>query len=192
VIALDARVRIASFEGARGGRLAIRPYPSELVHTEHIEGIGNVLLRPVRPEDAEAFLSAFQRLSGEDVRMRFLAPLKSLSPSLLARLTQIDYDREMAFVMFSDEDVIAVGRLAADPDNRKAEFAVLVRTDLKGRGLGTLMLKHLIEYAKTRGIGELFGDVVEDNTMMLSLCRDFGCTVGPASQGIVRVSLALV
>jgi acetyltransferase len=85
-----------------------------------------------------------------------------------------------------------VSRLVADPDNVKAEFAVSVRSDLKGRGLGRLLMQRLIDYARTRGIGEIYGDVLEDNVMMLALAREMGCKVtGGARSGAVRVAAAL-
>ncbi len=192
VIALDARIRIAK-PGSRD-RLAIKPYPEELVHQEKIDGIGNFLMRPVRPEDAPAFTRFFARLAPDDVRLRFLSPLKELSVTLLARLTQIDYDREMALVLFdSDGEVAGVGRLAADPDNVRAEFAVLVRSDLKGHGAGRLLMQRLGRYAKDRGIQELWGDILAENTAMLKLCREIGCRIEPAPQdhSLMRASLKL-
>ena len=194
VIALDARVRIAPASGARGQRLSIRPYPKELERQEIIAGVGEFFFRPVRPEDAPAFTRLFARLAPEDVRMRFFSPHRSLPGALLARLTQIDYDREMAFVLFDKAaDIVAIARIAADPDNVKAEFAVLVRSDLKGRGIGRFMMERLIGYARGRGIGTLLGDVMEDNVVMLALCRDLGCTLTPVTgpEGTVRATLAL-
>ncbi len=194
VIALDARVRIAPSEGASRDRLAIRPYPDELVTREHLEGTGDFLLRPVKPEDAPAFVDFFGRLSPEDVRLRFLTPLKSLPPMILARLTQIDYDREMAFVLLDSAGKIAgVARIAADPDNVRAEFAVVVRSDLKGHGAGRLLMQRLGTYARDRGIGELFGDILAENTKMLALCREQGCSIVPAAadRSLMRASLRI-
>ncbi|HVZ92195.1 MAG TPA: bifunctional acetate--CoA ligase family protein/GNAT family N-acetyltransferase [Rhizomicrobium sp.] len=194
-IALDARIRLAppAKGAARGGRLAIRPYPKQLERAEGLAGFQGLSLRPIRPEDAAAAIRYFGRLDPEDVRMRFFRPMRELSPALLARLTQIDYDREMAFVLLDRSgDILGVSRLVADPDNVKAEFAVSVRSDLKGRGLGRLLMQRLIDYARTRGIGEIYGDVLEDNVMMLALAREMGCKVtGGARSGAVRVAAAL-
>jgi acetyltransferase len=194
-IALDARIRLAppAKGAARGGRLAIRPYPKQLERAESLAGFQGLSLRPIRPEDAAAAIRYFGRLDPEDVRMRFFRPMRELSPALLARLTQIDYDREMAFVLLDRSgDILGVSRLVADPDNVKAEFAVSVRSDLKGRGLGRLLMQRLIDYARTRGIGEIYGDVLEDNVMMLALAREMGCKVtGGARSGAVRVAAAL-
>ncbi len=185
VIALDARIRI----GERANGVAIRPYPAEL--EEHNVGFGGWLLRPVRPEDAPAFERFFARLTPEDIRHRFFSPLRALPHKLLARLTQIDYDREMALVLFDGEEIVGVSRLSADPDGTKAEFAVLVRSDLKGAGLGRMLLERLITYARRKGIGRIFGDVLEDNVMMLALCKELNFTLTFTAQGIVRADLKL-
>src|SRR5579885_387211 len=196
VTALDVRIRVAPLaDGARrGSRLAILPYPRDLERTETIAGFGPLRMRPIRPEDAPAIVKYFERLTPEDVRLRFFTPMRELNPSLLARLTQIDYDREMAFVLFdAASDVLGIARLAADPDNLKAEFAVSVRSDLKGRGLGRFLMQQLIAYARGRGIGEFFGDVLSGNVAMLALLRDLGCPVAASSRqnGVIRVTLAI-
>jgi acetyltransferase len=194
VVALDARIRLASPSpgAAPHARLVIRPYPAGLETDEDIKALGSFRLRPVRPEDAPAFIALAARLDAEDMRLRFLAPVKELPPALLARLTQIDYDREMAFVLFDAGGAVAgVSRLAADPDGRRAEFAVLTRSDLKGHGIGRLLLDRLVAYAKSRGLTELFGDVLTENRAMLALCRDMGCSLSPPSQGLLRATLDL-
>ncbi|MEI9990993.1 MAG: bifunctional acetate--CoA ligase family protein/GNAT family N-acetyltransferase [Rhizomicrobium sp.] len=192
VIAVDARVRIAPV--AAPDRIAIRPYPEELVHAEAVAGIGDFTLRPVRPEDAPAFERFFERLSPDDIRMRFFTSLKVLPPTMLARLTQIDYDREMALVLFdAGNEIAGVVRLAADPDNARAEFAVLVRSDLKGHGVGTLLMARLAVYARARGIGELWGDVLPENHMMQALCREQGLVLAPSPHdpAVLRATLKL-
>jgi len=194
VIALDARVRVAPAAVSGAARLSISPYPKELEHTENVRGFGAMFLRPIRPDDAPAIVEFFSHLTAEDVRLRFFTPMVEMPKRLLARLTQIDYDREMAFLLFNDKkEILGIGRLAADPDNARAEFAVAVRSDLKDKGLGTLLMQRLIAFAKARGTGELFGDVLEDNTRMLSLARELGFSVSALGQapGILRVSLDL-
>lgn len=197
VIALDARVRVArpTAIDRRGGRLAIPAYPKELEREVSVHGVGPALLRPIRPEDAPAIARLFERLAPEDIRMRFFAPLRGISPDQLARLTQIDYDREMAFVLEAPSpdgrDIVAVVRLAADPDNRRAEFAATVRSDLKGHGIGRLMMQRLIDYGRSRGIGEIFGHMLHENAMMISLCRELGFSLAPLPETatILRASL---
>jgi acetyltransferase len=148
----------------------------------------------VRPQDAAGFTRFFARLAPEDVRLRFFSPLRSLPANLLARLTQIDYDRDMAFVLFDAEDeVMGVAHFSSDPDKQRAEYAVLVRSDLKGQGIGRALMQRVIEYGKRAGVAEIFGDVLEENAMMISLCRELGFAMAPlaGSAGIVRTSLAL-
>jgi acetyltransferase len=200
VIALDARVRVERLRpGAKpGDRLAIPAYPKALERVESLPTIGKVIVRPVRPEDGTALASYFERMTPEDVRMRFFAPIRSLTTRQLARFTQIDYDREMAFVMESTAqttppDLLGIARLAADPDNRHAEFAISVRSDLKAKGIGRMIMARLIEYARQRGIGEMFGDILEENTTMLDFCRKMGFSLAvvPESAAIVRATLKL-
>lgn len=196
VLALDARIRLQEPRLAGTRRFAIRPYP------ERLQGMlrdrdGNAYpLRPVRPEDTELIDQLLAYTDGEDLRMRFLSVLRSLPRDLAARLTQIDYDREMAFTIFADTgqtDIIAVGRLSEDPDRERAEYAILVRTDHKGRGLGYALMQHLIDYARSRGIGELFGHVLRENRAMLAMCDDlhFKRRYIENDPGIVEVYLPL-
>jgi acetyltransferase len=195
VVAVDARIKLAKVApGARDSRLAIRPYPKELEHRETVPGLGEFFLRPVRPQDAAAFTRFFARLQPDDVRLRFFSPLRSLPANLLARLTQIDYDRDMAFVLLDAEDeLMGVAHFSSDPDKQRAEYAVLVRSDLKGNGIGRALMQQIIAYAKRAGVGEIFGDVLEENAMMISLCRELGFAMAPlaGSAGLVRASLTL-
>ncbi len=196
VIAVDARIKVAAAATARrGARLAIRPYPKELERKISLDAIGPALIRPVRPEDEPAFHVAFAKLSPEDVRMRFFAPMKRLPHDMAARLTQIDYDREMAFVLEreSDREILGVNRIVADPDNRKAEFAVIVRSDLHGRGIGRMLMQRLVQYARNRGIGEMFGDILRENVTMITFMRELGFELKSIaeSEAIVRARLDL-
>jgi len=195
VMALDVRIRLAAVSGERGHRLAIRPYPKELETTVEIAGLGRALLRPIMPEDAEAIVRLSTKITPEDVRLRFFTPWRSLPPGQLARLTQIDYEREMAFVLLAPDggDILGVVRLSADPDNVSAEYAALVRSDLKGHGLGRMLMKHLIAYARHRGLHEIFGQVLSENTLMLALCRELGFHIEtePGAPGVVRATLKL-
>ena len=121
--------------------------------------------------------------------------MRQLSHALAARLSQIDYDREIAMIAFSGDGRMALGvaRFAADPDNRRAEFAIAVRSDWKGRGLGYLLLARILEIGGRRGIGEIFGYVERSNGRMVELCRALGfdIVVDPADSQIFRVSKVL-
>jgi acetyltransferase len=143
-------------------------------------------------------LQAFsRRLTPEDIRMRFFGPLRELTHEIAARLTQIDYDREMAFVAVArteagGEETLGVVRAVADPEGLTAEFAALVRSDLKGQGLGALLMNKLIRYCRGRGIAHLDGEVLVSNQRMLALVRSLGFAITPNADGdTVRVRLAL-
>ncbi len=180
-IVLDARIRVrapASFVHA--ARLAIEPYPSDLVETILVDGVGPALLRPIRPEDGPLIEALVDRMDAEDRRMRFFAPVKQLSRAQLARLTQIDYDREMAFVCESlilGVGLLGVVRIVADPDRVRAEYAIAVRSDLKGIGLGWRLMVRILDYCRARGVGEIFGEVMRENHKMIELCRALGFTI---------------
>jgi acetyltransferase len=145
-------------------------------------------MRPIRPDDEDEFRAMVASLTPEDRRFRFFAPRKDLDPQLAARLTQIDYDRELALIAFpadaTDEIPWGVGRIHADPDNQRAEFALTVRSDRTGRGLGRLLLQTLMEVAKLRGIREIWGDVLSDNNRMLDLCQRMGFARTHAPDGV--------
>jgi acetyltransferase len=199
VIALDARVRLVAREPAmRGSRLAILSYPRELERTESIPGFATAVLRPIRPEDAPALADLIGKMAAEDARLRFFASVRSLGPRQLVRMTQIDYDREMAFVLMGNRDggaaeFAAVVHLAADPDNERAEFAILVRSDLHRRGIGRVLMTRLIEYARARHLTEIFGHVLRENMAMLGLCGTLGFEVETSGEEpeAVRVRLRL-
>jgi len=133
-----------------------------------------VRLRPVRPGDERLLQELAARMSPEDMRLRFFAPLHGLPQALAARLSHPDGEREMALLAECDGAALGVVRYAAEPDRRRAEFAIAVRSDWKGRGLGYLLMTRLIEIAAARGIGELVGEVLHENRRMLEMCRTFG------------------
>ena len=198
VIALDARIRVRQTDEPADARLAIRPYPSELEEEITLTTGRRLVLRPVRAEDEPAFHAAFPRIDPQDVRMRFFAPMGRLTHEVAARLTQIDYDREMALVAIApgedDADVLyGVVRIIADPDNRRAEFAIIVDSAIKGQGLGGLLMQKILAYARRRGIGEIFGDVLRENQRMLELCEDLGFRreSHPEERNVLRVVLDL-
>ncbi len=193
VIALDARavVRIAHRPDAR--HLAISPYPAELEQEVELSNGVRVRIRPIRPQDEPALAAMVAQSSLEDVRLRFLHSLKEFPHEFAARLSQIDYDREMALVVAplgADDEIIGVARLAADPDNELAEFAVMVRSDMQGRGIGYRLMSELIAYARKRGIRSIFSEVLSENTAMLQMARELGFKVRNEAD-ITTVALAL-
>jgi acetyltransferase len=179
IIVLDARIRIA--EAAGGEHLAIRPYPKELEQAIDWHD-GELLLRPIRPEDARPYATFFDALDRKDVRYRMFIGMRELQPSQLARMTQIDYDRELAFLAIrpladGTHEILAEARVVFDPDNQEAEFALIVRSDLKDRGLGEIMMKKLIGCCRQRGTVRIAGEAMSDNQRMLKLARRLGFTV---------------
>jgi acetyltransferase len=197
IVAVDARIRVRHASQPGSARLAIRPYPRELEETVQL-GERNFLLRPVRPEDEPRFREAFKKLSPQTVHLRFFAAMQELPHALAARLTQIDYEREMALVLAEPRlagtaDVFAVVRLVADPDNARAEFAIVVRDDVAGQGLGRMLMRRIIDYARARGIGEIFGDILTENATMLDLASRLGFRLdrNEAGAGVVRATLRL-
>jgi len=198
VIALDARIRIDPKEVEKDGpnpRLAIRPYPNQWERwTETLDG-ERMLIRPIKPADEHLYGAFVGKLSLDDIRFRFLAPRKEFSHKFIARFTQIDYARAIAFVALNKDEteLYGVARLAADPDYLSGEYAIIVRSDLKGAGIGWILMRHLIHYAEREGLKELSGDVLEHNTRMLDMCRQLGfeITADPEDVSIRKVRLKL-
>ena len=190
VIALDARVRLAAPvppPGLQGfavdcmDRLAIRPYPQALEESLLWQN-RQLLLRPIRPEDSAAHLRFVQQLAPEDVRFRMFIGMRSLPAAQLARFTQIDYDREMAFIatrtgVDGRAETLGVARVVTDPDNIEAEFAIIVRSDLKGCGLGKLLMQKLIAYCRARGTHAIVGEALSDNSALRRLVTGLGFSV---------------
>ncbi|MDE2359441.1 MAG: GNAT family N-acetyltransferase, partial [Betaproteobacteria bacterium] len=155
-----------------------------------------VLLRPTRPEDQTAHVAFLARTDPDAIRTRFIHPVRAFAHPNLASLTQIDYNRQMAFIATSTradarDAILGIVRAVTDPDNDSAEFAILVRSDLKGHGLGFMLLGKMIRYCKSRGTRELWADVTADNAAMLELATALGFSVAASGHGLVRATLAL-
>ncbi len=198
VLALDARIRVRACDTRPARRLAIRPYPKELETAAPLADGRVFVVRPVRPEDEPAFQELFRGLTANDVRMRFFAPKRSLSHEMAARMTQIDYDREMALVLAEAgvagrSAVLGAVHLCADPDGEHAEFAIMLRSDMSGLGLGPMLMRRIIEYGRARGLKTIFGEVLHENRPMLRVCRALGFTqtVKHDDPSVVDVSLVL-
>lgn len=196
VIAIDAYLRVAPATGAED-RLAIRPYPQWLEEKVRLRDGQEAVLRPVRPEDEPSHDDFISRLTPEDIRFRFFHFIPGLTHTEMARLTQIDYDREMAFIATAPgpgarEETLGVVRAVADPDNECAEFSVVVRSDQKRRGIASLLMRKMLAYARGRGTRVLEGEVLGDNGPMLALARHLGATVhGPEADAVFRVTFDL-
>lgn len=193
VVALDARVRLDFAQPGAADRLAIKPYPVELEERVTIGG-REVVLRPIRPEDEEAHARFLSKVDAQDLQMRFFRVVRSFSHTELARFTQIDYDREMAIIAVpaaGPAETMGVVRVVCDPDGAVAEFAILVRSDVAGKGLGRLLMDKIVRYCRQRGVGRVIGDVLATNIRMLSLSRHAGFEIGAPAEGVCRVSLEL-
>lgn len=195
ILALDARIGVARATTPGSERLAIRPYPKELEEWIQLDG-ERVLLRPIRPEDEPEHKHLFDQLDAQDIRFRFFGQIRQLPHSQIARFTQIDYDREMAFIATQMADgqsqTLGVVRAVADPDNTRAEFAIVVSSKLKGKGLGRALLAKMIRYCRERGTRELIGEVLAENSRMLGLAKRFGFAANRLPQAdIVGLTLDL-
>ncbi len=190
VVAVDARVKLA--DGKRVPS-AIVPYPREMETTIVARDGTQVRLRPIRPDDAALLRRFLDAVPPEDIRARFHGAMRDFSEPLMIRLTQIDYDREMALLGFREGDELPLGvvRLHADPDGDTAEFAILIRGDVHGLGLGTAMMRRIIEVARQRGLSRLIGSVLRDNGRMMRLARELGFTAETAHGDEVSMVLAL-
>ncbi|MFZ0061448.1 MAG: GNAT family N-acetyltransferase [Pyrinomonadaceae bacterium] len=154
-----------------------------------------ILIRPIRPADEHLYGAFVAELSPEDIRFRFLSPRKEFSHKFIARFTQIDYSRAMAFVSLDKEQkqLLGIARLAADPDYTKGEYAIIVRSDLKGTGIGWALMRHLMAYAEKEGLRQLVGDVLANNQRMLDMCHSLGFQISPDPEdsSIYKVRLKL-
>ena len=177
-VVADARVAIDPGEPARAGahypHMAIHPYPIELEGEIRLRDGRTVRLRPVRPEDAARELRFFERLSDRSRYQRFMQYLRELSPRMLARFTQLDYDRELALVALWEGEFVAVGRYAPNADGETAEFALAVADDWQGKGLGHALLERLCNAARAAGYRALYGHILDANREMLELARHLG------------------
>ena len=198
-IVADARIVVGQHAPVRGryGHMAIHPYPARLVSTWQTPQGERVTLRPIRPEDAELEQEFVRGLSPESRRFRFMDTLRELTPTMLVRFTQIDYDREMAFVATvqreGKEVEVGVCRYITNPDAVTCEYAIVVADDWQRRGLGRRMMAVLIEVARRRGLEAMIGHVMSGNRGMLQLSQDMGFTVSNSSDDpqVKRVTLAL-
>jgi acetyltransferase len=175
VIVLDAR--IATSNAPVRSRLAIRPYPKEWERTWPSPQGASISVRPMRPDDEERLQDFLAKIESQDLRLRFFVPVKEFGHAFISRLTQLDYERAIAFVALQKDEIVGVVRLHCDANHDRGEFAVLVRSDLKGRGFGWRLMRLVIEYAKAEGLKLIYGQVLRENTTMLNMCRELGFKV---------------
>jgi acetyltransferase len=191
LIAVDAPVAAAPVDSTGGGpsggpRSATRPYPKEWERHATLQDGTAILVRPLRPDDEPLYAPFFAAVTDNDVRLRFFAPVKEFGHAFLTRLIQIDYARAMAFIAIdpSSGKMLGVVRLHRNANDDTAEYAILVRSDLKGRGLGWLLMQMIIDYARAEGLHAIEGQVLRENTLMLTMCKEFGFDITPDPQDV--------
>ncbi|HGN2049157.1 TPA: bifunctional acetate--CoA ligase family protein/GNAT family N-acetyltransferase [Proteus mirabilis] len=193
---LDVAMELSPIEGDPHQKLSIRPYPNELEETFFLRDNKPCFIRPILPEDEPLLKTFINQVTKEDLYYRYFSEISEFTHDDLANMTQIDYDREMAFVAIrhphDDPEIIGVARAMADPDNQQAEFAILVRSDLKGNTLGHQLMMKLINYTKAHGIKRLTAITMPENRNMISLAKKLGFSVEVQfDEGIVNLNLLL-
>jgi acetyltransferase len=170
---------------------AIRPYPKELEESLELAG-QRLMLRPIRGEDSAEHDAFMGGIDPEDLRLRFGREVRQIPRSELARMTQIDYEREMAFIATVARDdgrseTVGEVRMSAEPDGARAEFAIVVRSDFQGKGLGRALAEKMLRYGRERGVGRLYGLVEASNARMLGLAQRLGFEIERSSDGRTAV-----
>ncbi len=197
VVAVDARVAISAprrlHKGRGHSRFAILPYPKEWERTIVRADGRPAFVRPVRPEDDAMFREFFSRVTEEDLRLRFFQAVRHFSHEFIARLTQMDYARSIALVAIDPDngEMLGAVRLHADADYDRGEYGILVRSDLKGQGIGWQLMQIMIEYARWLGLRVIEGQVLRENRTMLAMCQQFGFRVVPDPDDSLLVEVVL-
>ena len=193
---LDVTLQLAPFHGDSEARLAIRPYPHHLEEQVQLKDGQRCLFRPILPEDEPQLRAFIAQVTKEDLYYRYFSEINEFTHDDLANMTQIDYDREMAIVAVRQhngaDEIIGVTRAISDADNIDAEFSVLVRSDLKGLGMGRRLLEKMIRYTRDHGLQQLNGITMPHNTGMITLARKLNFRVNiQLDDGIVSLNLPL-
>jgi acetyltransferase len=197
--ALDARIILDPHYVRHAGvpypHLIISPYPTRYITHWQLGDGTDVLLRPVRPEDEPLEHEMLTTLSKKTLKERFFQPITQITHEMHVRMCNIDYEREMAIVAEIKEGnrkrIIGTGRLIIEPDLKKAEFAVLVHDEFQGKGLGYKLVDTVIGIGHEKGVEEVYGLVLSENTGMLQMCRKLGCSIEPLEDDITKVTLNL-
>jgi acetyltransferase len=180
-VAVDARILLSPLAVPSSLHLVIGPYPQE--EESHMLSVDGhpIFIRPVKPEDAPLFTALFKILSPATIYYRFFGVLKELNPEMLARFTQIDYDREIALVAIDEEsqtdNILGVARIIGEPDGKTGEFAVLVADVWQGKGVGSNLLQKCLAIAEKQGFKTVHGIVLHENENMLALGKKLGFAI---------------
>ena len=200
-VAVDARIVIDHTPQAIGGRpntyshLSILPYPARYEQVWPMRGGGEYTVRPIHPDDAQMLQNLMGHLSPANRYFRFISSMVELPPSMLARFTLIDYDREMALVavfkerrsgasgeLLDTERIVGVSRYVTNPDQSSCEFALVVADDFSGKGLGSRLMLSIMDVARDKGLSEIEGLVLTQNPGMLKLMKALGFAVKPFAE----------
>ncbi|MGE4560458.1 MAG: GNAT family N-acetyltransferase [Desulfobulbus sp.] len=180
-VAVDARIKLQRVEGSSNLHLVISPYPQHLERHDLTDMQMPLFIRPIKPEDAPLFEALFNTLTPTSIYYRFFSVVKSLSPEILARFTQIDYDREISFVGLDDEEgkerMLGVANILGEPDGKRGEFSVLIGDPWQGKGIGAKLLLQCLRIAQERGMEIVWGTVLAENRYMIALGKKLGFTV---------------
>lgn len=189
--AVDARILVshACIESCQN--LVIGPYPAEYESHETTAENDRIFIRPVKPEDAPLLVDLFDVLSSKSIYYRFFTPIRELKPDMLARFTQIDYDRQIALVAVDEstnpERILGVARIIGDPDGKRGEFSVVVGDPWQGKGIGSSLLKRVLKIAESRGFEVVMGLVLKENTNMIAMGKKLGFEIAEDEGGIVEL-----
>ncbi len=180
-IAVDARVKLQRVESSSNLHLVISPYPQHLERHDLTDMQMPLFIRPIKPEDAPLFEELFNTLTPTSIYYRFFSVVKTLSPEILARFTQIDYDREISFVGLDEEQgkerMLGVANILGEPDGKRGEFSVLIGDPWQGKGIGAKLLLQCLRIAQERGMEIVWGTVLAENRYMVALGKKLGFTV---------------
>jgi acetyltransferase len=172
-----------------------RPYPKEWERRLLLPDGTHILVRPVRPDDDGLFRNFAKGLTDQDARLRFFVPKRELSDADLDRLVHIDYERAMAFIAIEESSGMMIGvvRLHSEPNRDSREFAITVRTDFQGHGVGRMLMQLIIDYARSLGLRVIEGRALHENKTILKMCREFGFEflVDPEDARVTIVRLSL-
>ncbi len=188
VIALDCRIVVAHRAPSLVpySHMAIQPYPTHLVTQLQLADGTNITIRPIRPEDADIEQSFVRKLSPQSKYFRFMQTLNELTPEMLVRFTQLDYNRELALIAVMEkagiEVELGVARYVMNPDGKSCEFALVVADEWQHRGIGSQLMTHLLEAARERGFSSMDGEILADNQKMLELVKGLGFHIRSSEQ----------
>ena len=180
-LAVDARVILSPTQALPASHLVISPYPFQYEARERTIDGDEFFIRPIRPSDASLLIAHFNSLSPRSVYMRFFSPVKQLSQAMLVRLTQIDYDREVALVALiregEEQKMVGVARVIFEPNGKRGEFSVAVADQWQGKGMGASLLKRCLVYSADKGLEKVWGIVITENRQMVKLGKRLGFSV---------------